>query len=414
MRNVYAAVICVAALTWVSFAGPTTRPASTTGPGATTAPAARLEAYIRAIRETDNPRSAMSAYARGCAIDRNKVELHDTYMKRMLKFGLPKIAYYPARVLVRLDPNNGLAWGVVGYNRGNRGELAEALSATIRSLEKRRDDPSVLHNAGQLVAWYISQPNLPKVTDRVARLLARMKKELAGKEQYTGAYNAIVAAYGKRQDVKDKFDAKIEVAEAKLEQAEVLARAKRQEYRDLVADVDSRKELRRKLQRELRSLETNPDDDYRKHIRRRDLRNLIRDEDAAILALDRKIARLSREARSIVANLKREKATLARLRKESAAAVEKVKFPYRWDPPAVDGVVTPEVAFPFSPTTTRTSAPADSETKAAQRLKLARLYLRHKMSDKAVKILRGIVSDYGSTKAAGEAKKLLASLRRSR
>ncbi len=412
MKSKHAVTIFVTAMSWTSLAGQATRSSPATKP------ADRLEAYIRAVRQADNPRSAMSAYARGCAIDRNKAELHNAYMRRMLKFGLPKIAYYPARVLVRLDRSNGLAWGVVGYMQGKRGEFAEAFSATIRSLENRRDDPSVLHNAGQLAAWYDNEPDLPRVHDRVRRSLAQMKKELLAGKPYSSAYKAIEAAYAQRAEMVERLDKQVAAAEAEVLAARRMAMEIDSQLRELADEIDRRKRMIDELWRELR---TGAGYYYRdadgRLIYYRRYRRAYRDDlYDRIHQAEREVERLKAERRgvrnrgkTVLVELKGKEVILARLRQQMRKAKIRTGRTFRWDPPAVDGVVTPEVEhFPVS---TRPAAPADPETQAGQRLKLAELYLRHEMNEKAGVILQGILEDYGSTKAAAQAKAFLAKLK---
>ena len=157
--------------------GQQVQPASTTADATRAAAdrARRLAEFVQAVRDADHPRQAITAYARGCAVDASRPEIHEAQMRRMLRFGLPKIALFPARSLVAIQPDNGLAWGVLGYVHGQRGELAEAFAASIRAAEHARDNPSILHNAGQLVAWYDHELELPKLPDRAKRSLSRIR-----------------------------------------------------------------------------------------------------------------------------------------------------------------------------------------------------------------------------------------------
>ncbi len=415
MRSRHLAVICVLALAWASLVGQTTKPSPTTGPRATTSPADRLKVYILAIVEADAPRPAMSAYARGCSIDRNNAALQNAYMERMLKFGLPKIAYHPAQVLVRIDPNNSLAWGVVGYMHGKRGELEKAFLATMRSLEKRLDDPSVLHNAGQLSAWYDNAPKPPKVSDRARRTLAQMKKELAAKKAFVSAYKEINSVYARRAVLVKQFDSKIAAVEEGILSVRKAGMELDAKIREINDEIDRSKRIIDELWRDLRTGVVYRDIDgrlvYRRHSRRYrdDLYDHIDREEQALERFKSERRRIRIRSNALLVELKDKEAQLDRLgRKVRNLKVVSPRI-FRWDPPAVDGVFTPEAEhFPIS---TRPAAPRDPETQAGQRLKLARLYRRHKMNDKAVVILKGILEDYGSTKVAKEAKAILAKLK---
>ncbi|MCK4624787.1 MAG: hypothetical protein KAV00_05715, partial [Phycisphaerae bacterium] len=418
--------ICAAVLICVCMigrSGPSDKPAPTTGPSATTArdfgelsrAADKLKAFIRAVAEADDPRSAMSAYARGCSIDRNSAALQNAYMERMLKFGLPKIAYHPARLLVRIDPNNGLAWGVVGYMHGKRGELDKAFAATMRSLEKHRDDPSVLHNAGQLAAWYDSTINRPKVSDRARRTLSKIKKELAGKKPYSSAYEAIKSACARQASLMKQLDKKVAVIEAEVLPVRKAGMELDSQVREINDEIDRCKRIIDGLWREVRTGVVYRDVDgrlvYRRHSRwyRDDLYDRINREEQALARFKSERRRIRNRSNALLVELKDKEAQLNRLKRQMRGLKGGTDRIFRWDPPAVDGVFTPEAEhFPIS---TRPAAPRDPETQASQRLKLARLYLRHKMNDKAVVILEGILEDYPATKAAKEAKILLVKLK---
>ncbi|MDY7011057.1 MAG: hypothetical protein SVV80_09950 [Planctomycetota bacterium] len=410
-----AAVIFVTVLSFTCLTGPAGEQAPTSAPA--TSPAARLEAQIQAIRQADDPREAMSAYARGCALDRSNTEIHDAYMRRMMKFGLPKIAYYPANVLIRIDPDNSLAWGIVGYIQGRRGELADAFSSTIRSLENRRDDPSVLHNAGQLAAWYDSEPDPPRVSDRVRRSLAQMQNELLTKKQYSSAYKGIAAAYAQRAVLMEQLDKQFAAAEAEVLSARQVLMEIDGQLREINDEIGRRKRIIDEHWRELRSAAgyyyrnaRGRIVHYHRYSRayRDDLYDRIHQEEREVERLQSERRGIRIPGRAAMVELKGKEAVLVRLKQQMRKAEILTEREFRWDPPAVDGVVTPEIEhFPVS---TRPAAPADPEVQAGQRLKLAQLYIRHEMNEKAVVILEGILEDYASTRAAVQAKILLAKL----
>ncbi len=416
MKSKHAAIIFAAALSWTCLSGLAEEKAPTSAPA--TSPADRLEAQIQAVSQADDPRAAMSAYAKGCAIDRSNTEIHDAYMRRMLKFGLPKIAYYPARELVRLDPNNALAWGVVGYMQGKRGELEEAFSATIRSLENRRDDPSVLHNAGQLAAWYENEPDLPNLSDRARRALAQMKEELLANKQYSSAYETIQAAYKQSADLVAQLDKHIVAAEAEVSAIRQTLMELEGQLREINDEIDRRNRAIAECWRELRTGsvsyyrdETGRIISYRRYSRayRDDLYDRIHQEEREVEQLKPERRTVQNRGREALGELKGKEAVMVRFQQQMLKAKIRAEQTFRWDPPAVDGVVTPEVEN--FPVTTQPAAPADPETQAGQRLKLAQLYIRHEMNEKAVEILEGILEDYESTKAADLAKILLAKLK---
>ena len=78
----------------------------------------------------------------------------------------------------------------------------------------------------------------------------------------------------------------------------------------------------------------------------------------------------------------------------------------------MDGVITAELDhIPSGPPIKTGELPVDSDAEAAQKLEVAKLYLRHDMSARAVEILEEVAKSYSDTEAAKQAKLLLAALR---
>ena len=171
---------------------PATAPSPPTSQPAGSQDAEKLAAFIRAIRRAEDPREALSAYAKGCSISRLNAELHTAHVRRMLQFGRPETAYYPAQAAVRLEPENGMAWGVLGYVHGKRHRLEEALAAAVRAAKYAPDDNSILHNAGQLVAWCDGQrPPLPRSSlpgiERVSGPEQAARRQKVAPEAHSGS-----------------------------------------------------------------------------------------------------------------------------------------------------------------------------------------------------------------------------------
>src|ERR1035441_2680786 len=90
---------------------------------------ATVAAAIQAIQQAGDPSAAVAAYGSGLALTANDPKLHEAYVVRMVDMGLPEMAYHQAQTLTTLQPNNGLAWGVVAYVDARRGQMPEAVSA---------------------------------------------------------------------------------------------------------------------------------------------------------------------------------------------------------------------------------------------------------------------------------------------
>ncbi|HOD81005.1 MAG: hypothetical protein BWX88_00948 [Planctomycetes bacterium ADurb.Bin126] len=400
------------------------RPGPLTDPGdaPATAPADKpkvdrerlIAPHLRLVRESENYKEVMSAYARGCAIDRHYAPLHDAYMRRMLKYGMPQIALYPARVLVNVDPQNGMAWGVVGYMHGKKEELVEAFHATIRAAQYEGEDPSILHNAGQLVAWYERSPDTPRVSDAARRILTVIRPSLAKQEAFTKSYTEMCEAYRVYSLTESDYEIKVAAAEGAVQNATAVAQGFDRTLREINDRVELLEREIDRLYRELRytyqyprgvdadgTFLFNPYPLYRSDLRRR-----IREGEANVDALKLDGREVRRKGEAALEDLGKKKTALDNLRKDSLRAMARLDRQFRWDPPAVDGVVTPE-RDRFPAATRPVIDPNDVETQAAQQLSLGQLYLRNGMHDRATEILERIVAKFPKTKAGQEAARLL-------
>ena len=379
---------------------------------------------IRLIEGAKDVKDAAAAYSRGCSLDAKSVKLYEAYLRRMLKFGLPQVAVYPARVLVKLRKDHPLAWGVLGHFHGKRKEWPAAYDATALAVVGLDDDPSVLHNAGQLVAWRESLTRPPKLSDRTRIAIDKHRAALLKKPQFAKAYQAVKAFFAKQAAIAKAFDAKIYLADA--EKAKIRAEGKSVEA--AMRDIGARINVHR---REISRLRRRLDDTHRarRHVlpdgriveqrddspgtwrRRRQLQDDIRREEDAISVLDGQLRPLRGKRDTLVGQFTTKKREIATLRKDKADAMGKVDSVFRWDPPAVDGEVTAEVPVPRMAFRMATSHPAGPEADAARQLRLAKMYLAGKMSDKGLLMLQSIISKYPKTAAGKEARKLLAAVK---
>lgn len=220
---------------------------------ATTAPADRLEPFLRVVRQAEDVRTVMQTYARAQAVEPNSPELHRAYMRRMLKFGLPQIAHHAARELVNLNEADGVAWGLIGYIHGRRGELAEAFAATIRAAELLGDDVSILNNAGQLAAWHDLEAELPEVADSARRALDNLREQLSKTKPFDKAYEAVKVAYTRQADAAAEVNKKMAAATAEAEAVQRLAQDIDYRLQQLNDEIDYHQRLIDSLWRELRS-----------------------------------------------------------------------------------------------------------------------------------------------------------------
>ena len=402
-------------------------PPAAEGPAAKAAetPEAQLRGLIETIREAENPRTAISAYARAAAIDSKSIELHQAHMLRMLRSGLLRIAYYPAGALVRLDPDNGTAWGVLGCAYGRKGDWVEALAATVRAAEQIPDDPSVLNNLGQLTAWYERQLDLPGLPAAVRRSIERHKDEWTRRAAFLRAYQRMKKAYEHGARAADDLTRQAKAAQNDLHEARQKALAIDQQLRDISSEIESREDRIDELRRE-RYYVYYPRYGrqyvltdgrlvvYRRHYPRYPLLNRerlddeIRQEERAVEDLKRQRSTLRAVGGRILSELKDKQRNVGQLEAKLRASRARPEQHFRWDPPAVDGVVVDEVErFPAA---REKPAPKTPQQKAQQRLRLARNYIHNALPDSAVPILQEILAQYPDTESAREARAALIKL----
>jgi len=394
------------------------------------------------IEQTDDPGVAITAYARACAIDPASAGLHAGYMWRMLAAGLPQVARIPAARLVALGRPTAAAWGVLGYHHGREGRLDEALAATVRSAELDPQDASVMHNLGQLLAWYDGAARPPALPAVVLRALQQQRAAWQRRPAFQAAYQRVEHAANRlqrlREELADKIDDAARREQAALEQALALAEQARLVRADLEAAEDrldwlrreyddanvhvgtpdqvivvigtdgSRTFVRRGRVRTVhgpvlhrRILYTRYPDRYRKDLDREiDRVENRRDE------LDAQYDRLRREARAAVRRLRRRRAAREALEDRVADLPARPDARLRWDPPAVGGAVVPRQEH--IPRPMALPLPADPAREAAEKLQLVRAYLANGLPEKGQALARALVKQYPTTPAAGEAQALLA------
>ena len=146
----------------------------------------QLSLSIQAIEQASDPSSAVAAYARGVALDPSSRKLLETYVDRMVDFGLPEVAYRQAQMLVDLDPNNGQAWAVLSYVSARHGRMTEAFADLVQAANREPDNRFVQATAGELLAWY--DRNGASVPDSLKGSLEKIRQRMARQRAYVDAY----------------------------------------------------------------------------------------------------------------------------------------------------------------------------------------------------------------------------------
>jgi hypothetical protein len=153
------------------------------------------ENAVAAITRAQDPSAVVAAYAQAVAAEADKDEADQAMVERMIELGAPDLAYAQAQALLKEDPDNAKAWAVVAFYNARQAELEDAIWAMIKAVKADPDDAFTQTVAGDLLAWYDSQEQLPGFADRsmqlaLAAIRIELRDELAFERAYAGAREA--------------------------------------------------------------------------------------------------------------------------------------------------------------------------------------------------------------------------------
>ncbi len=372
---------------------------------------------IAAIREASDVKTAATNYSQARTMDKDNPELYDTYMKKMLKLGYPKIALYPALELRRLQAKNGTAWAVLGYSDAKRNRYFTAFTSTVRGMELLPDDPGIQHNAGVLMAWYETLRVKPRLPADLKTMLAANSQKWLGKAKYAEAHNKCKSDFTTRASRMEKLKTEIRPAEKAAREAARDSSEAASRYRRYSRGLVSLDNDLRAMQRSLESAERNrlgateenrrSYDSYISQTRRK-----IQSGESKFKSLKKNRDEYRKRAVEKANLLAKVKKTLYKAKAE-LVAVEKAAPKLSWLPPAVDGVITPEdpnpPKFAAQKEATSTSRPLSTSAAGVQ-LKTAKLLMQNDRKQRAMTIMQAIVKKYPDSEAAKEAADLLKEL----
>ncbi len=150
---------------------------------------------ITAIEQAPDPSAAVQAYAQGLAMYQNDPAFYTAYVERVAQMGLPELGYDQARTLVKLQPNNGSAWGVIAYVEARQGNMIAAITDVRRAAQFAPNDNFVDQTAGEILAWYDVQAGKSQLPDSAKASVAKVRALMQGRAAFTDAYNAASQAY---------------------------------------------------------------------------------------------------------------------------------------------------------------------------------------------------------------------------
>jgi len=174
---------------------PTTQPVTadsvtTTQPAMSASDSQGIEQSIAAIRGSGTAADVKAAYENGLTYDRSNQALREAYLRKMTDLGLCKDAYVPAQALYDLNPQNGLALGVIAVHEGIDGRMNDALHDISTAVILGSKEPLVLRTAGRLYAWYDVRPLAAVLQDSVKNLVAYARVLVSDDDTYKAAYYA--------------------------------------------------------------------------------------------------------------------------------------------------------------------------------------------------------------------------------
>ena len=375
-----------------------------------------LDMLIKAIRKADDVRKAAGFYSQGRAIDTDSVKLYQAYMRKALHLGYPRIAFYPAVELKRLEAKDGTAWSVIGYYFALRGKYSQAFPTVMKAAELLSDDASVLHNAGHLVAWYEEMPITPVVPIDAKTTMNSNRDSWRARNVFSRTHSATAGILKKRTErigkLQETIGQKEDSVDALTTQARQLQAAHKNNSRN-IANCDKNMRI---VQDRMDKLRYNRSiAGYERTKKQRQYDREMNHEKQYKRSLEVANAAISGKLNTVLDKLGKDKGILEeaqeKLREEETTMPE-----LTWKPPSVDGIVTPDAEPDGQPTIVlaeTVNKPVSRKTSAEKDLLIAKMLVSNEALDKAKIALETILKDYPGTEEAAEAKKLLDHIRRS-
>ena len=312
-------------------------------------PAENIAAFTAAIEAAKSVDEAAAAYAKGCTIDRQNVQLNRAYMVRLLELKNPSVANYPAQVLAKVQPDNATAWAVLTYNAGKNRQYGKAFKAILRC-EGGLGDVAAQEMLGQLLAWYDSQGKPPALSEEETACLKGAREAVDLYEPAADAYQRVKDAYDKRKALVEERKAKLEGMVAEIRSIQQRGR----ELGDQVKQINNRIDDRWKIIRDWKAELDDPESDA---FRKNTLRQNIREAQREIDTLKDERSKAQREMQKEAAAFKRAKAQYTKLDKSAPPAVATAKLMH-WTLPSPEGPASSQPASTSAPATMAAQVPA--------------------------------------------------------
>lgn len=419
---------------------------------------AQVRALIEHIGQAEGIITARTALRRAQVIDRDNPDVLDAYLRKALQLGRPDYAVESAADLARINPKHTLAWALLAYDAARDGQMPRALRYTLLALEADADNPGVLHNAGQALAWYDNQPIAPQLPNALLARLVKVRDQIDEKPAFKRSYERFMALYDRQAEMGQRLEGQVQRDQALLEGINGQILTLQKELREINDKIAEQEQLEDAYELELYLAHRHPTRISKYYDPRRGVvggygvghigyvdgvvvgrlgystgRTIIIGDDDNLFVNSHRAAKYRRGALrdaidraddrgdDLRALRRRYYHTLRRLTRQSRRLSEDidqvqelidnpakaVQRRLAWDPPAIEGQVVHE-----SPTAPERSVepielPTDPEIEASGLLRLARLYLTNGYFDQAAARVQKLLESYPDTEAAAEARKML-------
>ena len=377
----------------------------------------RLAELAADIRAAKTPALVDEFYSQASRLDRDDPGVNRAYLERTLQLGQVQRAVYAARRLLKFDPADGQACGVLAYYEAYRGYPLKALPEGIRAAELLPDDPGVMNNAGALTAWYEHQDDVSAISADIRHSVSRNKEAWLEHPDFARAYELVDGLMGVYDEDLDDLEAKLKEIETSKAEAEARIKELAEKIDDIDDDIDdleaSIDELEDDLAREGNAYAVGK---IRSRLARfrEDLSDLKRDREdwvKEVRGQQRLIDDLQREQHKTERELDR-----AEDRKRQALGSRDRRF--AWELPLVDGeridlvsARTTGRADDDAPSGSADGVEEQADAEVLKYLQLARQYANAGRDDLAIDMLEKVIILAPETVQAVEAAQLLEALK---
>ncbi len=424
----------------------------------------RIRVLVEHIRKAEGIVQARNAMRKSRFVEPDNPSVLDAYVRKALQLGRPEHAVDAATELARIHPKHSLAWAVLAYDAAKDRRMAPALRYTVLALEADADNAGVLHNAGQILAWYDNQPVAPKLANALLARLLAVRDQIDQKPAFTRSYQRFMALYQRQTEMGKRLAEQVQRDREQMQilQARLLA-ARQQQARieEQLSQLEQREDALRLELKLTRHHPTAISKLYNPHTLGRTLYTrtngsiaylqgvlrlgtethtgqtiIIGDGDGlddlfvnslqaeryrkralrdAIDRVDDRGDRLRRSGSAWSQDVSQVSEQIRQLESEIRQAEQLINNPAQavqrrlaWKPPAVEGKITPANQKGIDPPQAeKIQLPTDPELEAGKLLRLARLYRTNGYPDQAAARLRTLLEKFPKTQAAGEARQLL-------